>query len=89
MKNTVLGAALVAALLAAPAIAKDNQAMKEPGSQQSTSFGLGDDSRHRSADGTLQGKHVIEGPVHWNDDGSASTGDSTGESGSESGSTSP
>jgi hypothetical protein len=87
MKTMMMGAAVVAALLAGPAIAKEKRAMKEQGSQQSTSLSKEDQSRLQNSDGTLQGKPVVQGPAHWDNSGSesSSSGSSSGESGSESG----
>ena len=85
MRHLILGAALVAALGAAPAIAAEKPAMKSGSSQPAQSHAeYKTDTMLQNEDGTLQGKPVVEGPADWSSlrPDSASTGASSGESGS-------
>ena len=88
MKHLILGAALIAALGAAPAIAKEKKAMKDTEASQQ----MNTDNMYKGPDGQLQGKPVVQGPANWSSvrEDSASSGTSSGEAGSasESGSSS-
>ena len=82
MKTMMIAAVAVTALLAAaPTLAKDNKALKQGGSKESTSVSQEDASRHLDKDGTFQGKPVVQGPADWRGAGSASSGSSSGDSG--------
>jgi hypothetical protein len=86
MKHYVLGAALVAALATAPAIAKEKKAMTGEATQTTQSHAdYNTDTMLKNKDGSLQGKPVVQGPADWSHvrlDSSASSGASSGESGS-------
>jgi hypothetical protein len=82
MRQVLLGATLIAALAAAPAIAIEKQALKSEGMKQSGSIGPEDQNRFQNPDGTFQGKPVVQGPAHWNNMEPGATGESSGESGS-------
>ena len=85
MRTAMMGVALIAALAAAPAIAKEKKALKDEGMKQSSSISQEDQNREQNADGTFQGKPVVQGPAKWTNlesSGSASTGASSGETGS-------
>jgi hypothetical protein len=80
MKHLIVGAALIAALGAAPVLAKEKKAMQSGEASQQMNY----DNMYKGPDGELQGKPVVEGPANWANvkDSSASTGASSGESGS-------
>ena len=83
MKAMMVAALAATTLFAAvPTMAKDNKALKEHGSRESTSVSQEDANRHLDKDGTFQGKPVVQGPADWSGAGSASSGSSSGESGS-------
>ncbi len=62
MRQVLLGATLIAALAAAPAIAKEKLALKSEGTKQSSSISPEDQNRFQNPDGTFQGKPVVQGP---------------------------
>ena len=64
MRQVLLGATLIAALAAAPAIAKEKLALKSEGTKQSSSISPEDQNRFQNPDGTFQGKPVVQGPAH-------------------------
>jgi hypothetical protein len=81
MRHVLLGASLIAALAAAPAIAKEKLALKSEGSKQSSSISQEDQNRFQNPDGTFQGKPVVQGPAKWSNMEPGATGESSGESG--------
>jgi hypothetical protein len=83
MKHVLMGVALVAALGAAPAIAKERNTQQGAVTPQPGMIG-NTDNMFKNPDGTLQGKPVVQGPANWAHvrDSSASSGASSGESGS-------
>jgi hypothetical protein len=85
MRRLMVGVALVAALGALPAYAKDKPALKTQAATSAGAVTKENENRFRNEDGTFQGKPVVEGPANWKSasSGSASTGASSGESGSE------
>ncbi len=79
MKKIMIGVALATLLGATPAaLAKDKATKPLKGADQSSMDENA--NRHKDADGTFQGKPVVQGPANWHS--SASTGASTGEAGS-------
>jgi len=87
MRHVITGLALIAALGAAPAIAKDKNALKQTTTEQSGSATQENANREKNDDGTFQGKPVVQGPADWSSaaapgSGSASSGASSGEAGS-------
>ncbi len=81
MRQILLGASLIAALAAAPAIAKEKQALKNDAMKQSGSISQENQNREQNPDGTFQGKPVVQGPAHWTNMDPGATGESSGESG--------
>lgn len=88
MKKIITGVAIATMWATVPALAADKMDQgNEPQNQSLNNEGM--DTRHKSEDGTLQGKPVVEGPAEWTDlhasgsrdaDSSAS-GASSGEAG--------
>lgn len=81
MRHLMIGAAIAAVLCASPVFAKDKTHSKVTGAGSTATVSKQDENRFRNDDGTFQGKPVVEGPAHWKDAGSASSGSSTGEGG--------
>ncbi|MGE0023007.1 MAG: hypothetical protein AB7S70_05170 [Hyphomicrobium sp.] len=87
MRHVITGLALIAALGAAPAIAKDKKALKQTTTEQSGGAASQENAnREMNEDGTFQGKPVVEGPADWSSaaapgSGAASSGASSGEAG--------
>ncbi len=84
MRHAITGLALVAALGAAPAIAKDKKAKQT--TEQSGAASQENANREMNPDGTFQGKPVVECPADWKSAAapdSGSSGASSGEAGSD------
>jgi hypothetical protein len=81
MKKLIAGIALAALLGATPSMAKDKRAkaMDETGGAKAAAVDE-NANREKNADGTFQGKPVVQGPADWS---SAAAGASSGEAGSD------
>lgn len=81
MKKLTIAVALAALVSAAPALAKEKSA-KATGEHAAGQSAAVDENanREKNADGTFQGKPVVQGPADWS---SAAAGASSGEAGSD------
>jgi hypothetical protein len=84
-QSFALGLILSAAVIAAPAIAKEKAQMKSSlTKEQSAMINSKGQNREPGDNGTFQGKPVVQGPANWHNaapSDSGSSGASTGESG--------
>lgn len=92
MHKIIAGVAIAAVWAAVPAFAADKMGAETDtgaGTQSQALGNMGEDTRHKGEDGSLQGKPVVKGPADWSharapggsDAGSASSGESAGEAG--------